>query len=191
MKPLLAGAVCAALLAACNQTETAPEPVDKAQDAASAAVGQASAAVDATTVTGYATGTGTGDLYEIQSAQIAIEKSKDDRLQRLAKAILTEHTASNTALRAALSRVAPDTPAPTTLDERRQGLIDNLRSAAPANFDTTWLDQQIAAHREALALQRAFASQDSPLAAHAQAEIPKIEAHLREAEAIKAAQPAH
>lgn len=187
-RPILAGAACAALLAACNQPETAPEAVDKAQDAASAVVGQTTAAVDATTVGGYVTGAGTTDLYEIQAADLAIERSKNERIQSLAKAILTEHTASNTALKALVNRTAPDLPPPTTLDERRQGLIDNLRSAAPANFDTAWLDQQIAAHREALALQRAFADQDSPLAAHARAEIPKIEAHLREAEAIKAAQ---
>ena len=68
---------------------------------------------------------------------------------------------------------------------QRQGLIDNLRSASAANFDAAWLDQQIAAHNEALTLHRGFSTQDSPLAAHARSVIPKIEAHLRQAETIK------
>jgi putative membrane protein len=66
-------------------------------------------------------------------------------------------------------------------------LIDNLRSAAPANFDSVWLDQQIAAHNEALTLHRGFSEQETPLAAHARSVVPKIEAHLRQAERIKAA----
>ena len=86
-----------------------------------------------------------------------------------------------------LPQAAPDTAAPTALDERRQGLIDNLRSASAENFDRTWVDQQIAAHNEALTLHRGFSDQDSPLAAHARSVVPKIEAHLRQAEAIKAA----
>ena len=50
---LLAGAACAFMLSACSQ-ESSPEPVDKAQDAIAAPVGQVSAAtVGANTVAGY------------------------------------------------------------------------------------------------------------------------------------------
>lgn len=187
IKPLLAGAACAVLLTACNQ-EQSPEPVDKAQDAISAPVGQMSAAtVGANTVAGYVPAAAMGDMYEIMSADIALQRSQSADIKALATMIKTDHTAASNAFKAMLPTAAPDTPAPTALDQRRQGLLDNLASASAAGFDAAWLDQQIAAHNEALTLHRGFSDQSSPLATHARSVVPKIEAHLREAERIKAA----
>lgn len=184
---LLAGAACAFMLSACSQ-ESSPEPVDKAQDAIAAPVGQVSAAtVGANTVAGYVPAAAMGDMYEIQSADIALQRSQNADIKALATMIKTDHTAASNAFKAMLPTAAPDVPAPTALDERRQGLLDNLRSASAASFDMTWIDQQIAAHNEALTLHRGFSDQGSPLAAHARSVVPKIEAHLREAERIKAA----
>lgn len=185
-KPLLAGAACVALLAACNQ-ERSPEPVDKAQDAISAPVGQVSAAtVGANTVAGYVPAAAMGDMYEMQAADIATQRSQNAAIKALAAMIKTDHAAASNAMTAMLPQAAPGVTPPAALDQRRQGLLDNLRSAPAASFDMTWIDQQIAAHNEALTLHRGFSDQDSPLAAHARSVIPKIEAHLREAERIKA-----
>src|SRR5690606_27231850 len=103
--------------------------------------------------------------------------------------IKTDHTAASNAMKALLPQAAPDVTPPTELDERRQGMIDNLRSASAETFDRTWIDQQIAAHNEALTLHRGFSNNtDAPqLAEHARTVTPKIEAHLRRAEEIKEA----
>jgi len=187
IRPLLAGAACVALLSACNQ-ERSPEPVDKAQDMASVPVGQTSAAtMGSNMVSAYVPNAAMGDMYEIQAADIALERSQNAQVKELATMLRTDHTAATNALKAMLPQAAPDLAPPTALDQRRQGLIDNLRSASAENFDRTWVDQQIAAHNEALTLHRGFSDQDSPLAAHARSVVPKIEAHLRQAEAIKAA----
>lgn len=186
-RPLLAGAACVVLLAACNQEKT-PEVVDKAQDMAAGPVGQTSAAtVGSNLQAAYIPSAAIGDMYEIQAADIALQRSPNAQVKELATMIKTDHTAASNALKAMLPQAAPDTAPPTALDQRRQGLIDNLRSASAENFDRTWVDQQIAAHNEALTLHRGFSDQDSPLAAHARSVVPKIEAHLRQAEAIKAA----
>jgi len=129
----------------------------------------------------------TADMYEIQAADIALQRSQNAGVKALATMIKTDHTAASNAFKAMLPQAAPDATVPTALDERRQGLVDNLRSASAATFDAAWLDQQIAAHNEALTLHRGFSDQDSPLAAHARAVVPKIKAHLREAERLKAA----
>jgi len=172
-------------LSACNQ-ERAPEPVDRAQDAAAGAVGRMSAATTGSNLqSAYIPGAAVGDLYEIQAADIALERSRNERVRSLAQMIKTDHTAASTALKSAVAQADPAAVLPVSLDERRQGLIDNLRSASAADFDKTYIDQQIAAHQEALTLHRGFADQDSPLAAHARQVVPKIEAHLRTAEAIK------
>jgi putative membrane protein len=183
---LLAGAACALVLSACSQ-ERSPEPVDKAQDAIAAPVGQVAATVSATTVAGYVPAAVMGDMYEIQAADIALQRSQNADVKALAAAIKTDHTAASNAFRALLRTAAPGETAPAALDQRRQGMLDNLRSASAATFDATWLDQQIAAHNEALTLQRGFSDQGSPLAAHARSVVPKIERHLQEAQRIKAA----
>lgn len=186
IRPLLAGVACVALLAACNQ-EQSPEAVDKAQDMAAGPVGQTSAAtMGANMVSAYVPNAAMGDMYEIQAADIALQRSQNAQVKELATSIKTDHTAASNAMKAMLPQAAPDIAPPTGLDERRQGLIDNLRSASAENFDRTWIDQQIAAHNEALTLHRGFSNEDSPLAAHARSVVPKIEAHLRQAEQIKA-----
>lgn len=185
IRPLLAGAACLALLAACN-SEQSPEPVDKAQDAMAGPVGQTSAAtMGSNMVSAYVPNAAMGDMYEIQAADIAIERSQNARVKELAQMIKTDHTAASNAMKAMLPQAAPEMTPPTALDQRRQGLIDNLRSASADNFDRTYIDQQIAAHNEALTLHRGFSDQDSPLAAHARSVVPKIEAHLRMAEQLK------
>ncbi len=189
IRPLLAGVACVALLSACNQ-EQSPEPVDKAQDMAAGPVGQMSAAtLGANTVGGYVPNAAEGDMYEIMAADIALERSQNAQVRELAQMIKTDHTAASNAMKAVAPQAAPNVALPTELDERRQGLLDNLRSASAENFDRTWIDQQIAAHNEALTLHRGFSDNtDAPqLAQHARSVVPKIEAHLRQAEQIKAA----
>lgn len=178
---------CALTLAACNQ-DRAADTVDRAEDAVAGPVGQVSAAtVGSNLQSAYIPGAAIGDLYEIQAADIALERTRNAQVRELAQMIKTDHTAASEALKRLAPQAAPDTTVPTALDQRRQGLIDNLRSATAADFDRVWIDQQIAAHNEALTLHRGFSDQDSPLAEHARSVTPKIEAHLKRAEEIKAA----
>lgn len=187
IRPFLAGAACIALLAACNQ-EQSPEAIDRAQDMASAPVGQMSAAtLGANTVGGYVPNAAEGDMYEIQAADIAMERSQNAQVRELARMIKTDHTQASEAMKRIAPQAAPDVQMPTELDERRQGLLDNLRSASVENFDRVYLDQQVAAHNEALTLHRGFSDNtDAPqLAEHARTVVPKIEMHLRQAEQLR------
>lgn len=184
---VLPAAVLVLGLAACNEQGASPA-VDKAQDAAAAPVGQMSAAtMGANSPAAYVPNAAMGDMYEIQAADIALERSTNDRVKTFATMLKTDHTAASEALKAAVPQAAPDATVPTDLDERRQGLIDNLRSASADDFDRVFIDQQIAAHNEALTLHQGFADNaDAPaLAQHAAATAPKIEAHLRMAEEIR------
>ena len=187
IRTLLAGTACLALLSACN-SEQASEPVDAAQDAMSGPVGQTSAATMGSNMqSAYIPNAAMGDMYEIQSADIALERSQNAQVKELAQMIKTDHTTASNEMKAMLPQAAPDVTPPTDLDERRQGLVDNLRSASTADFDRVFIDQQIAAHNEALTLHRGFSDAESPLAAHARKVVPAIEGHLRMAEQIKAA----
>lgn len=189
-RTLAVAAVSAAALAlaACNQ-QNSSEAVDKAQDAISEPVGQTSAAtMGSNLVSAYVPNAAMGDMYEIQAADIALERSKNAQVKELAQMIKTDHTGASTALKAAATKAAPDIAVPAELDQRRKGLIDNLRSASAADFDKTYIDQQVAAHEEAVTLHRGFSDKtDAPaLAEHARTVLPKIEAHLQRAKQLQA-----
>lgn len=189
MRILLYAAVSILALAGCDR-EQSPPAVDAVQDAAAVPVGQVSAqTMGSNMVSAYVPGAAVGDMYEIQAADIALERSTNTRVKELAQMIKTDHTAASNALKALVPTAAPDTAVPTELDQRRQGLIDNLRSASPADFDRVYLNQQVAAHQEALTLHRGFSdNSDAPdLARHATSVVPKIEAHLRMAETLQRA----
>lgn len=189
IKLILSGAACAALLVACNQQQ-AGEAVDKTQDMASAPVGQTSAAtMGGNLVSAYVPNAAMGDMYEIQAADVAAERSTNADVKMLAEMIKADHTAASTKFKALVPTAAPDVALPTALDERRQGLVDNLKSAPAANFDKVYLDQQIAAHQEAITLHRGFSDNtDAPtLAEHSRMVLPKIEAHLARAQELRAA----
>lgn len=188
-KILLAGAACVALLGACNERGASPA-VDKAQDMAAAPVGQVSAAtLGANTVSAYVPNAAMGDMYEIMASDIALERSANAGVKGLANMIKADHTDASNKFKAIIGAMDPPLSPPTALDERRQGLIDNLRSAGAADFDRVFIDQQIVAHNEALTLHRGFSDNTdaAALAAHARSVVPKIEGHLRQAEQLKAA----
>ena len=184
---LVAAAAAAALLSACSPRD-GNEAVNKAQDAVSAPVGQTSAAtMGANLVSAYVPAAAMGDMYEIQAADIALERASRADVKAWAQMIKTDHTAASAAFKAAASTAAPNVTAPAELDQRRKGLLDNLRDAGAADFDKVYIDQQVAAHQEAVTLHRGFSDNgEAPaLATHARTVLPKIEAHLQKAEEVQ------
>lgn len=193
IRTILAGVAAAALMTACSQQQTdktaddASAAVNAAQDATSTAVGQTSAAtLGANTVGGFVNGLAVSDMYELEAAKIAYSKSSNADVKELAAMITKDHTASSTKLKALAPTAAPTVALPTALDERRQGLIDNLKAASAADFDKVYLTQQVAAHDEALTLLNGFDDNtEAPtLAALATEIIPKVTAHRDHAKAL-------
>jgi putative membrane protein len=185
-----AAAVAALSLAACSRQEAVnnpnnpgqSEPVNAAQDAVGAAVGQTSAAtLGANTKQGYVMNAGIGDMFEIESGKMAQQRSKSAGVKELAAMLVKDHTAASNELKP-LAQAAGETP-PTGLDQRRQGMIDNLKAASDADFDKVWLTQQVAAHEESLTLHRGYAENgdEAGLKGHAAKAVPRIQAHLDKA----------
>ena len=78
---------------------------------------------------------------------------------------------------------------PAELDQRRKGLLDNLAAASTDDFDHVYLEQQDAAHGEALRLMNGYAEHgdDAALKAAAVKAIPKVQAHLDRVHKLQAA----
>jgi len=194
---LLTAAAAAALsLTACNKPASTPAPppaaetatnaTNAAQDAVGAAVGQTSAATLGSHDTGaFVSNASQSDMYEIQAGGIAATRAKNADVKAFGKSMVTQHTAMSNEMKPLIT-AAGQTPA-DKLDERRQGFLDNLKSAADADFDKTYIDQQVAAHGEALTLMQGYADggSDAGLKAGAAKAVPKVQTHLDKAKAIQ------
>ena len=178
----------AASNAASDASSTAGAAVNKAEDATGAAVGQTSAnTVGSHDTAAFVSNASQSDMYEIQAAHIAEKRSKNADIKAFAKLMVKDHTATTNALRP-LAKAAGQTLA-DKLDNRRQGFIDHLNQASDADFDKTYIDQQVAGHREALDLMNGYAKDgsDPGLKAAAAKTAPMVQTHLDKATAIQAA----
>ncbi len=195
---LLTAAAAAALsLAACTKpadkpvadaAQAATDATGAAQDAVGAAVGQTSAATLGSHDTGaFVSNASQSDMYEVEAAKMAQARSKNADIKAFAKMMVVEHTAMMNEMKP-LVAAAGQTPA-AKLDERRRGFVDNLKTASAGDFDKTYIDQQVAAHGEALTLMQGYADAggDAGLKAGAAKAVPKVQMHIEKAKTIQAA----
>jgi putative membrane protein len=186
---LVAAAATAMSLAACQKqkdqaagaasTTANSAPVSGTQDATSAAVGATSAAtVGSVSTDEFVSNASQSDMYEIQAGQIAEQKGQSKGVKDFGKMMVADHTAMSKEMAPAVT-AANQKPSPD-LDQRRKGLLDNLKGAPADRFDKEYLDQQEAAHKEALTLMQGYADHgsDAGLKAAAAKAIPKVQAHL-------------
>ncbi|MBW8813004.1 MAG: DUF4142 domain-containing protein [Caulobacterales bacterium] len=186
---LAAAAVTTLGLAACqkqkDQTSNAASttansaPVSGTQDATAAAVGATSAStVGSVSTDEFVSNASQSDMYEIQAGQIAQQKGQSKGVKDFGKMMVADHTAMSKEM-APLIAAAGQKPSPD-LDQRRKGLLDNLKGAPADRFDKEYLDQQEAAHNEALTLMKGYADRgsDAGLKGGAAKAVPKIQAHL-------------
>mgnify|MGYP001420681592 CR=1 FL=1 len=187
----LAGCALAALaLAACGDKETGGatdqqnQPVNAVQDHAAGVVGSVAAPVGATTDAGFVTNAAIGGMYEVEAGRIAADRSRNAAIKTLGRKMVTDHTAAGEELKAVAS--GQNLTVPTALDERRQGMIDNLRGAPDQDFDRVYLQQQEAAHNETAALLGAFNQMDgnAALKAWSAKTLPVITGHQRMIDAL-------
>lgn len=154
-------------------------PVNAAQDAVGGVVGKVSAATT-NSLDGYVTGAAISDMYEREASKIALDKSKSAAVKKFAQQMITDHTATTAQVKKIIASDKLAVTPPTELDSRRQGFIDNLKAASAADFDKVYLDQQTAAHEEALTLHKGYADdgENADLKAFAARTAPKVQMHL-------------
>jgi putative membrane protein len=170
----------AALLAAC-QTNPPPPP------AAPAAVVDPNNPLFAP---GFLAQAASGDQFEIQSSQMALQMSSNPRVRNFASLLIADHTRMSQAMMAA-ARSAGVVPPPPAILPQHQAVLSQLSTAGP-NFDVAFRDAQISGHQQALGLfQNYAASGDVPaLRTAAQQAIPTMQMHLSQAQMLNVAPPA-
>jgi putative membrane protein len=131
----------------------------------------------------YANLASASDLYEVESARLALEKSENARVRELAQAILADHQRSTEQLRAIAGEAQPPVTVAPRMDPEQQANLDALRRADGADFDRQYLLQQVAAHEKAFAMTNDYAQngEDAAMRQHASTVAGPIQQHLARA----------
>ncbi len=140
---------------------------------------------------GFLAHAGSANNYEIQAAQLALQASASPGVRNLANVIIADHTALGQQVAAAATS-AGLTPPPPTLLPAEQSMIDQLRASGTGpSFDMAYLQQQVMAHQQAIAMMQNYAANgDVPaLRTVASGAIPVMQKHLAMAQALQAAPP--
>lgn len=174
---LLGGAV---ILAACSTTPAEPPPPPAAVDPNNPLFAP-----------GYLAMAGSGDQFEIQSGQLAMQMSQNQAVRNFANMLIADHSRSTQMLLSAAQAAAIAPPPPAILPHH-QAMLDQLRAAGSGpNFDMAFQQVQIQAHQEALQLHQNYAaSGDVPaLRATAGQIVLVVQMHLQHLQSMNVAPP--
>ena len=151
----------------------AVEPVERAVDA-----------MEAQAAPAYANAAAIADMYEIEAANIAWERSASEDVKAFAKMLIADHTATSAKLKVLVDQA--DGSLSSSLDDEHKAMIAALNDADDAVFNKVFLDQQVAAHEKALKLHTAFAEKGDreEFRAFAGDTAKAVEAHLEQARAL-------
>lgn len=128
---------------------------------------------------------GAGDIFEITTSMIAIQHSRNSQVRAFAHMLIADHTNltnTNLATAKAAGVIAP----PPELTPAQKAMVTQLLAASPADFDRTYLSQQIPAHQMALQMMQGYANGgDVPQLRQAAASaVPVIQGHLASAQQL-------
>jgi len=139
------------------------------------------------TIKGFAEAAAISDMYEVEAGKIAEQRSQNASVKDFAAKMVTAHTGTTEKLKAALASTHPEIAPPAHVDDRRQGMLDELRGAKDADFDGRYMAQQVNAHKEALILMKGYAKDgDTPeIKRLASKTAPVVQTHLDMAEKIQ------
>jgi putative membrane protein len=162
------------------------ETMSAMKDSTAGMVGKMSAEMTRTTK-GFVNAAAISDMYEVEAGNIAADRGQSKGVRDFGKKMVDAHTATTNQLKSILASNNINITPPGALDSRRQGMIDDLRGAKGSDFDHRYIEQQVAAHKEAEILMRGY-SKDGDNAAvkrFAGDTLPKVADHLSMAEQME------
>ena len=161
-------------------------PVHAADNSAGKPAVQTANATSAADANGYIEQATIGDMFEVQSSQVALEKTKDPSLRKFAEHMVNDHTKSSHKLQDALKAANITATPPAKLDQAHQDKLAALRSASGDQFDQQYRELQLQGHQEALKLHRDYSKNggNEALKRFATETAPVVQQHLNEIQAL-------
>jgi len=121
-----------------------------------------------------------GDMFEIQSSQLALQKSQDDDVRDFAQMMVEDHNKSTSMIKNAVTESGANLEIPDSMDRKHEDMLKSLQQTPSGDFDEAYLNIQYDAHQEALQLHRSYANggDDDALQNAAEMIVPVIEEHI-------------
>ncbi len=127
------------------------------------------------------------DMFEIQSSQLALSKQADADTKPFAEKMVQDHQKTSNELKALVDGGKVKAKLPTALDAEHQKMLDDLKAKNGKDFDQSYDQVQLKAHRDAVALFEAYAKggDNAELKGWAGQTLPHLKEHLSMAEKLQ------
>jgi len=157
-----------------------------AADSAAGKPAQTANAPSAADAKGYVEQAAIGDMFEVQSSQVALEKTKDLSLRKFAEHMVNDHARLSNKLQDTLKSANIAVTPPAQLDQAHQDMLAKLRSASGDQFDREYRETQLKGHQEALKLHSDYSKNggNQALKQFATETTPVVQQHLNEIQAL-------
>jgi putative membrane protein len=130
----------------------------------------------------FVTKAANSNMFEIESSKLAIQKGQSAEVKSFAQQMIDDHTKAAKDLMA----VAPD--APKKMDAAHTAMVEDLNKTSADKFDASYIDAQVKAHDEAVALFTKYSedAEDAKLKAFASEKLPVLKQHQEHVKALDA-----
>lgn len=124
-------------------------------------------------------------MAEIQTSQLALDKSQSDDVKSFAQTMITDHTAANQKLAAIATSLNLKTASEAEMMDKAKKMILQYRDGS---FDKAYTTNQVKAHQQTIKLfqDEIKTSQTPELTAFAKDTLPKLQEHLKMAKQLQA-----
>ena len=134
-----------------------------------------------------------GGEFEIRSSKLALKQSKSEDVKRIAQRLIDDHTKAGKELKDTVKDAGVKAKIPEKLDQKHQSMMDELKKTKgmAANFDKLYIDQQLSAHQDAIALFSGYAEggDNDKLKSFAEKTLPTLQEHQQMVTSAQAALP--
>jgi putative membrane protein len=126
-----------------------------------------------------------GDMFEIQSSKLALDKSEAKEVDGFAQHIVDDHTKSSEKLKSIVGNMQ-GLQIPQQLDPKHRDMLGQLQNASGQQFHQLYRKQQIDAHQEAVQLFETYSKkgQNKELQEFASSTLPTLKEHLQKAQGL-------
>ena len=122
-----------------------------------------------------------GGMTEVEAGKLAQTRATAPGVKKFAEMMVKDHSASNEKVKTLAG--SRNITLPQTPSEKQQEKIKELRAQDGAKFDQSYLEAQVKAHEETVAMLKAeiATGRDGDTKALARELLPTVESHLKEA----------
>jgi putative membrane protein len=129
-----------------------------------------------------------GNLFEVETSKLATAKSQSPDVKKFAQMMIEDHTKAGSELKALVGKGDTGQLAvPTKLDRPHAQKLEQLEAAAGSEFDQSYKQMQLEAHREAVALFSSYAQtgDNAELKQWAGKTLPTLQKHFQEVQDLQ------